>query len=92
MTLKDSESRMCKGICKKFKVKKPTSGGRYDSGQCRCQTCDIWLDHNGARLGDGSPATKDSLGWWCVCCNFRIRQKPRNRLYKEKFKQRQDVE
>ena len=89
MTLKDIEKRTCKGICKKFKVKKP-AGSRYASGQGRCQTCDVWLDHNGARLKDGSPATKDSLGWQCICCNYRIRQKPRNKVYKEKLRESQN--
>ncbi len=92
MSSSEIQKRTCKEICKKFKVKKPSGKGRYDSGQGRCQTCDVWMDHNGARLKDGSPATEDSLGWWCICCNFRIRQKPRNRLYKEKFKERKEVE
>lgn len=85
------QKRTCKGICKKFQVKQPGGKSRYVSGQGRCQTCDVWIDHNGARLKDGSPATEDSLGWWCVCCNFRVRQKPRNRIYKEKFKEQNEV-
>ena len=92
MSEKEIQKRICKGICKKFRATKPTTGGRYDSGQGRCQTCDIWIDYKGARLKDGSPATEDSVGWWCICCNFRIRQKPRNRFYKERFKERKEVE
>ena len=80
----------CKGICKKFRVTKPPEIGRYESGQGRCQTCDIWIDHKGAKLKDGTPATPGSLGWFCTCCNFRIRQKPRSKLYKEKFHKSQD--
>ena len=49
--------------------------------------CDTWIDHKGAKMSDGSPATKGSLGWRCICCNYRVRQKPRNRIYKEKFHQ-----
>lgn len=87
-----SQKRICLGICKKFKVKKPAGASRYGSGQGRCQICEVWIDHNGARLKDGTPATQNSLGWWCVCCNFRVRQKPRNRIYKEKIRERQDIE
>lgn len=87
----EEPKRTCKGRCKKFRAKKPPSGGRYNAGQSRCQICDIWIDHRGARLKDGSPATADSVGWWCKCCNYRTRQKPRNRLYKEKFKARREV-
>ncbi len=80
------ENRTCKEICKKFIVKKPTSGSRYGAGQGRCQTCDVWIDYRGAHTKDGSPAVIDSLGWFCDCCNYRIRQKPRNKVYKERLK------
>ncbi len=82
----DTQKRTCKGICKQFRVFKPAGKGRYESGQGRCQTCDVWLDYQGARLKNGSAATIGSIGWWCVCCNFRIRQKPRSRAYKEKLR------
>jgi hypothetical protein len=77
--------RICSKKCVNFKVKKPSTGGRYESGQARCQICDIWIDFRGAKLKNGEPATEDSLGWHCVCCNYRIRQKPRNKVYKEKL-------
>ena len=86
----EKENRTCKEICKKFKVKKPTSGSRYGTGQGRCQTCDVWIDYRGAHMKDGSPAAIDSVGWFCDCCNFRIRQKPRNKVYKEKLRDRLD--
>ncbi len=89
------EKRVCNSICKKFKVKKPANGSRYGSGQGRCQTCDVWIDYRGAHMKDRSPATIDSRGWFCNCCNYRIRQKPRNKVYKEKLheqsKQSQEV-
>ena len=85
MSLKESQKRTCLEICKQFKVKKPAGVGRYESGQSRCQTCDVWSDYRGARLKDGSSATEGSKGWYCVCCNFRMRQKPRNKVYKEKL-------
>ncbi|MGY5147884.1 MAG: hypothetical protein ACW9W4_07795 [Candidatus Nitrosopumilus sp. bin_7KS] len=81
----DVQKRICKNICKKFIVKKPTSGSRYGVGQGRCQTCEVWIDYRGAHIKDGSKASKDTLSWFCNCCNYRIRQKPRNKVYKEKL-------
>ena len=80
------ENRTCKEICKRFIVKKSTSGSRYGAGQGRCQTCDVWIDYRGAHMKDGSTAAIDSAGWFCNCCNYRIRQKPRNKVYKEKLR------
>ena len=84
-----SEKRICLEICKQYKVKKPTNGGRYEAGQARCQICDIWIDHNGCVLKNGSAATEDSVGWICKCCNYRVRRKPRNLVYKEKLRERE---
>ena len=78
-------NRTCKGNCKKFRVKKPTGQSRYGSGHVRCQICDVWMDYRGCRLKDGSPATTDSVGWFCTCCNYRIRQNPRTTIYKKKL-------
>ncbi len=87
----DSEKRTCMGICKQYKVTKPTGSGRYESGQARCQTCDIWIDHNGCILKNRTQAIVDSLGWICKCCNYRVRQKPRNLVYKEKLRNRKKL-
>ena len=84
MSKSDNINRTCKGICKKFTVKKPTLGNRYGSGQGRCQTCDTWIDHNGCHMINGSDAKENSVGWFCNCCNYRVQQKPRNGKYKEK--------
>ena len=46
-------------------------GGRYGNGQVRCQTCEIYMTENGASNG------------YCLCCNMRVRSKPRNSAYKE---------
>ena len=75
----------CKGICIDFKTKKPSTGGRYEFGQARCQTCEIWTDYRGAKLKSGEPAPEGSLGWYCVCCNIRLRQKPRGKEYKDRL-------
>lgn len=87
----ESQKRICMKICKRYQVKKPSNLlGRYETGQARCQTCDIWIDHNGCLLKSGSPATEGSVGWICKCCNYRVRQKPRNSLYKEKLRNKKN--
>jgi len=72
----EKQNRLCKGKCIQFKAKKPLTGGRYEVGQCRCQTCDIYLTEQGV---DGNS---------CKCCNFRVRRKPRNSLYKERYEEK----
>ena len=62
--------RTCKGICEKFKVKKPTGKSRYGSGQGHCQICDTWVGHNGCHMKDGSSSLEMSVGWFCNCCNY----------------------
>lgn len=77
--------RICNDKCKRFQVKKPTGIGRYEAGHGRCQTCDVWIDYRGAHTKDGMSATADSVGWYCNCCNYRIRRNPRNIKYKAKL-------
>lgn len=61
----------CDGVtCKRYKADKPVSGGRYASGQKRCQTCEIYIWWSGV---------------FCPCCNTRLRGKPRNMQYKEGY-------
>lgn len=57
----------CKGICCRYKAKKPVGTGRYASGQRRCQICEIFIKW---------------VGLWCPCCGYRLRTKPRNLKYK----------
>lgn len=78
--------RLCDGTCKNYGVKKPAAGGRYMAGQARCQTCDMWIDYQGAHLFGGRPATEGSKGWFCNCCNYRVRRNPRNIVYKSKLR------
>jgi hypothetical protein len=60
----------CKGICLRHRAPKPIQTGRYASGQKRCQSCEIFIEW-------------DCL--WCPCCGFRLRTRPRNSTYKERF-------
>lgn len=79
-----STKRTCKGICQRFTVTKPYGIGRYNAGQGHCQVCEVWVDYRGCHTKEGSPATSDSIGWFCNCCNFRIRRNPRSAQYKAK--------
>jgi hypothetical protein len=60
----------CKGICLRHRAPKPIQSGRYASGQKRCQGCEIFIKW-------------DAL--WCPCCGFRLRTRPRNSTFKERF-------
>jgi len=66
----DDDTMTCKEICIKYKATRPHSGGRYSSGQKRCQICDIFLKWEGLL---------------CTCCRYRLRIKPRNRHWKAKL-------
>ncbi len=84
-----NNNSVCKGKCKEFAVKKVQGLGRYGSGQVHCQICDVWLDHKGCHKKDLTPAEEDSLGIRCNCCNYQVRSKPRNKVYKEKLRDSQ---
>lgn len=88
MSHQSNSNRTCKGLCKNFQIKKPSGVGRYSTGQARCQICDIWISYKGCHFRNGEPATEDSLGWFCNCCNYRVRTRPRNKIYKEKLHER----
>jgi len=62
----------CNEICHRYKISKPKELGRYASGQKRCNPCDIFMEWD---------------GFFCPCCNKKLRLSPRNGKYKEKFLQ-----
>jgi hypothetical protein len=62
--------RTCKGICERYKINKPCGTGRYSVGQKRCNHCNIFVKWDGI---------------FCPCCGCRLRLKPRNGKYKEKY-------
>jgi hypothetical protein len=68
-----NNNRLCKAKCIQFKARKPPTGGRYEAGQFRCQTCEVYITEHGVE------------GNSCKCCNMRVRSKPRNSFYKEKY-------
>jgi len=66
----------CKGICPRYKATGNIIGGRYNIGQKRCHICDIYM------IWDGM---------WCPCCGYKLRSKPRNKLYKAKLRIKQGL-
>jgi len=68
----------CKGICDRFKAKRPMpislGISRYGAGQKRCQVCEMWVEYEGIR---------------CPCCSVKLRCHPRRRDgkigYREQF-------
>lgn len=60
----------CKGLCELHTASKPTDGKkRYDSGQRRCNTCNVFL-----KTADVN----------CLCCGAVLRTKPRSNSGKKK--------
>jgi len=61
---------VCKGICIRHKAQKPVGTGRYILGHKRCQVCEIFIQWE---------------GFFCPCCGYRLRTRPRNSRYKSKL-------
>jgi len=76
-SLNKQSSGRCKGICKKYKAKRPLLKSRYSAGQVRCQICEIYLTADGVDSSSGPE--------FCRCCNCRVRTKPRNSFLKEQY-------
>ena len=55
---------VCKGICSRHQAMRPSSGRRYLIGQKRCNVCQIFINWQ---------------SFWCPCCGYRLRNKPRNK-------------
>ncbi len=57
----------CREICIKYGAKKlsPKEAGRYESGQKRCTSCEVYINWDGKH---------------CPCCGHFLRTKPRNAL------------
>jgi hypothetical protein len=65
------ETRIFYFICNRHKAVKPRGIGRYVSGQKRCQICQIFIKWD---------------GFWCPCCGYRLRTRPRNLRFRIKFR------
>jgi len=64
----------CKGICERFRTGRNPNGSRYGNGKVRCNTCELFIKHDGI---------------FCPCCGMRLKTKPKNKLYKLKLRNRQ---
>jgi hypothetical protein len=62
----------CKGICIRHK-----DSYRYDTGNKRCQICEIFIKWDGL---------------WCPCCGYRLRNGPRSFKFKAKLRIRKQKE
>jgi hypothetical protein len=71
----------CRNVCIKLKATRshaPNSQfysceGRYENGQKRCQTCELFIEWFGAR---------------CPCCHTSLRTEPRPKKYRERERQK----
>ena len=62
-------SFICKGVCTRYKAKKPKEG-RYASGQKRSNFCNVFFNWDGL---------------WCPCCGMTVRTRSRNGGSKRKI-------
>ena len=67
---------MCNGICNRYKAKKLIGVGRYQSGQFRCQGCEIYLYWKGN---------------CCPCCHMKLRKTPRALKYKKVLRHQREA-
>ncbi|RNJ77875.1 MAG: hypothetical protein EB830_01100 [Nitrosopumilus sp. H13] len=81
----------CKGTCKSFTRRKILRAKRYVSGFVRCKRCVIWMDHTTCHFSGGSPATPGSSGWYCNCCNTKVRMNPRLNISKRLLRESQEL-
>jgi len=65
---------VCREICKRYKAVGNFTGGRYNTGQKRCQICEIWIRWD---------------GFTCPCCGVLLRTKPRNVKLKAQLRKSQ---
>ena len=80
------------GMCKKHTVKK-TIQIKEDTNLANVDAkhLNVWLDYHGCHLKDQSPAIPDrNVGWFCNCCNYRVRRRPRNKKYKDLLRRRSE--
>jgi len=67
----------CKGICVRHKAMEPVGTGHYYIGQKRCQVCELFIKWD---------------GFWCPCCGYRLRTRPRNKKFKAGMRARKNIE
>ena len=65
---------VCKGVCEKYKSTKPNlnNDGRYQTGQKRCTTCEIFIKWDGVS---------------CPCCGVLLRNKARTSKLRKRLQE-----
>ena len=61
---------VCKGICSRHRAMRPSTGRRYLTGQKHCNVCQIFINWK---------------NFWCPCCGYRLRTKPRIKKHTEQL-------
>ena len=73
----------CRGECREVLGKLTYLRKSFSDGFSRCRVCEYYLDWRFCHLTGGEKATSESIGMYCNCCNYQVRQKPRSREAKE---------
>ena len=81
----------CKGDCKDQLGKLTFLRKTIVGGFSRCTNCNLWMDWRFCHLKNNVSAKSDSLGMYCNCCKYRVRQQPRSKRSKEILKKETTV-
>ena len=73
----------CQGECREVLGKLTYLRKSFVEGFSRCKICEYWLDWRFCHLRSGEKATSESIGMYCNCCNYQVRQRPHSREAKE---------
>ena len=82
----------CEGGCRDQlgKLTFPKGNSSYTSniaqGRALCTHCNHWVHWKFCHLKNNIPALPDSLGMFCNCCGYRVRQQPKSKRSKELLK------
>ena len=76
----------CKGECREQLGNLTYLRKTIASGFARCTVCNFWMDWRFCHLKGGIPANSESLGLFCNCCNYRVRQNARSKRSKDILK------
>ena len=82
---------VCKGDCKDQLGKLTFLRKTIAEGFSRCTNCNLWMDWRFCHLKNNASAKSDSLGMYCNCCKYRVRQQPRSKRSKEILKKETTV-
>jgi MoxR-like ATPase len=80
----------CNHKCSDWKAKKPPGGKRYESGQIRCDTCEVFMYPNLEHTHNTKtkePDDNPEHGLSCNCCNMRVS----GRAYSAKYGKYQNL-